>query len=291
MDELEQLVETPDSDAAHTAAAEEHEQQAGNHDDNVDPDSQEQPEEDEEIEIDGKKFALPKSAAQRLQSERLMQQDYTRKTQEVAEGRKALEAEREQAKAAHAQQQQFIKEIAKVQALDDELAKFNGIDWDGLSDTDPVTVQKLQIRLQALQNERHQAAQAVTTKQNEYALQEQQATAKQLQEAEAYVQREIPGWTNERGAQINKFAADMGVKVDRQFAQALIQNPALMKILDQAEKFSQLVAKQAAKPKAPTAPPAPPTRVSASRASAKPDPAKQSDADWYAARKEQQRKR
>lgn len=291
MDELEQSAELPNSDAAHDAAAEEHEQAAEQHDDQDDSASQEQAEEDEEIEIGGKKVAMPKSIAAEIKAGTMRNADYTQKTQAVAEERRAVEAERARVREEAQQQQQFIKEVAKVHALDDELAKFKDIDWDSLSDTDPVTVQKLQIRLQTLQSERQAAVQAVTQKQNEHALNAERALATQIQEAEAYVQREIPGWTPERGAQINKFAADMGIKVDRSFAQTLVQNPAMLKILDQAEKFHQLVAKQSTKPKTPTAPPAPVTRVSAARASAKPDPAKMSTSDWMAQRNKQVRSR
>ncbi|MEH6435780.1 hypothetical protein [Massilia sp. DD77] len=291
MDELEQLAATPDSNAADTAAAEDRNHDAQHHDDQVDLNSQEQIEEDEEIEVGGKKFALPKSAAEQLKAERLMQADYTRKTQEVAETRKAIEAEREQVRQHAQQQQQYVQEIAKVVAIDEQLAEYQKLDWQDLIDRDPVGAQKLQAQMNALQNQRHQAAQAVTQKQNEHALAEQQTLAKQVQEAEAYVQREIPGWNQETATRLNSYAEAQGVKIDQSFAKLMVQQPALIKILHQAEMFNQLAKKQSTKPQAPTAPPAPVTRVGASRASAKPDPAKQSDADWYRDRQQSHRKR
>ncbi len=290
MDELEQSAELPNSDAAQTAAAEEHEQQAEQHEQQSDDAaSQEQAEEDDEIEVDGKKFVMPKSAAEKLKAERLMHADYTRKTQEVAETRKQIEAEREQVKQAAAQQQQFIKEIAKVHAIDDQLEQYKALDWNKLSDEDPVSAQKLHFQFQALQQQRNQAAEAVAQKQNEHALNEQQATAKQVQEAEAYVQREIQGWTPERGAVVNDYIQAQGVKLDQATAKAIFANPALIKIFDQAEKFGQLLKKQSAKPSTPAAPPAPVTRVSAARASAKVDPAKMPVDDWMAQRNKQVR--
>lgn len=289
MDEQEQLVETPDSNAAHAAAAEEHDQQADNHDDNVDPDSQEQAEEDEEVEIDGKKFALPKSAAQRLQSERLMQADYTRKTQEVADSRKALEAEREQAKQQAAQHQQYLDDVADVRAIDKQLKQYADLNWNQIIEQDPVQAMQLQQQQRALEAERSTKVQSITQKQGEQALAEQQATAKQIQEAEAYVQREIPGWTKERGQAVNDYIQAQGVKLDQAVAKVVFANPALVKLFDKAEKFDQLVAKQSAKPPKPAAPPAPVTRVSAARASAKVDPSKLSTSDWMAQRNKQVR--
>lgn len=289
MDEMEQPVEQLDSDAA-AAAAEEHEQAADQDDQQAnDPNSQEQPEEEDEIEVDGKKFVMPKSAAEKLKAERLMHADYTRKTQEVAATRQQVEAEREQVKQAAAQQQQFIKEVAKVHALDDQLEQFKQVDWDALSDQDPVAAQKLSFQYQKLQQARNEAAEAVTQKQNEHALAEERAFATQAQEAEAYVQREIPGWTPERANAVNQFALSQGLKLDQPMAKLIIQQPALIKLLDKAEKFDQLEKKQATKPKTPAPPPAPPTRVGAARASAKVDPAKIPTADWMEQRNKQLR--
>lgn len=257
-----------------------------------DPDLEPPEEEEEEIEVDGRKFAMPKSAAEKLKAERLMHADYTRKTQEVAETRKQIEAEREQVKQAAAQQQQFIKEVAKVHALGEQLAELQAItpdQWDALSDQDPVQAQKLQNRLNYLQQEHQKAYAAVTQKQTEHALAEQQEFAKQAQEAEAYVQREIPGWTPERANAVNQFALSQGLKLDQPMAKLIIQQPALIKLLDAAEKFHQLEKKQATKPKVPAPPPAPPTRVGATRASAKVDPAKMPTADWMEQRNKQLR--
>lgn len=293
MDELEQLAETPDSEAAAAAAAQEHEQQADNHDSQDDAASQEQAEEDEEIEIGDKKFALPKSAAERLKSERMMQADYTRKTQEVAEDRKAAAAEREQVRQQAEQSQQYIKELSKVHALDEQLADFNALtpaQWEALADEDPVQAQKLQLRYQALQQQRNQAVEAVSRKQHENALNEQRTLATQVQEADAYFKREIPGWSQERSSRLQQFAIEQGLPADK-LALAVIQNPALAKVLHQAELYNQLEKKQSAKPAKPAAPPAPVTRVGASRASAAKDPSRMSDAEWMRQRQEQQRKR
>ena len=48
-----------------------------------------------EEELDGAKIRGTKAAIEKIKAERLMQADYTRKTQTVAEERKAVEAERE----------------------------------------------------------------------------------------------------------------------------------------------------------------------------------------------------
>jgi hypothetical protein len=291
MDELEQSAETLNSDAA-AAAAEEHDQAAQQQDDQVDnPDSQEQADEDDEVEIGGKKVAMPKSIAAEVKAGMMRNADYTQKTQAVAAERKAVEAEREQVRQQAAQQEQYAKEVAKVHALDDQLAEFKKVDWQGLSREDPALAQQLRFQYDDLQQKRNEAAQAVTQKQHEQALAEQQSTAKQVQEAEAYVQREIPGWTQERATKVQAFAAAEGVKLDAATAKVLIQNPALLKIMHKAELFDQLAKKQTAKPAAPAAPPAPVTRVGAARATAAKDPDKMPMDEWVKWRSEQRRKR
>lgn len=289
MDELEQPAETLDSEAAAAAAEDQHDDQQ--HDDQTDPDSQEQAEEDEEIEIGGKKVAMPKSIAAEIKAGTMRNADYTQKTQAVAEERKAVQAEREQARQEREQSQQYIKEVAKVHALDDQLAEFNKVDWSALSQSDPGLAQQLDFQRRDLERKRAEADEAITKVREQNALAEQQATAKQIQEAEAYVQREIPGWTPELGAKLNSFAAAQGVKFDQSFAKALIANPALIKVMHKAEMFDQLEKKQSTKAKPPAPPPAPVTRVSAARASAAKDPDKMPMDDWVKWRNSQRGKR
>lgn len=290
MDELEQPADQLDSGAA-AAAAEDHDQAAEQHDDQSDEVSQEETEEDEEIEIGGKKLAMPKSIAAEIKAGTMRNADYTQKTQAVAEERRQVEAERASVRQQAEQQQQYIKELATVHALDAQLEQFKQIDWMAASREDPVGTQQLQIQYQALQQQRAQAAEAVTQKQQQHALEEQRALATQYQEAEAFAQREIPGWNQETAQKLNSYAASQGIKVDQNFAKLMIQQPALIKLIHQASMFGQLKEKQTTKPQAPAAPPPPVQRVGAARASAKPDPAKMSDAQWYAARQEANRKR
>lgn len=290
MDELEQPAEQLDSNAAGNAAAEDHNHDEQLHDDQVDPNSDEQIEEDEEVEIGGKKIAMPKSIAAEVKAGTMRQADYTQKTQAVAEERRTVEAERERVRQEAAQQQQYIKEVAKVHALDDQLEQYKALDWMALSKDDPVGVQQLQIQYQMLQQQRNEAAQAVTQKQHEHALAEQQNLAKQVQEADAYFKREISGWSEERSTRLQQFAIEQGLPAGK-LALMAVQNPALAKVLHKAELFDQLEKKQAMKPRAPAAPPAPVTRVGAVRAAAAKDPDKMSPDEWLKWRNDQVRRK
>lgn len=285
MDELEQSAETQNSEevAANTATSVNDE--VAENEEGGSQSSQEQGEEEtDELDVDGEKFALPKSAAEKLKQRMMMHDDYTRKTQAAAEDRKAITAEREQFQKEVQAQQEFLSDRAKVIALDNQLAEYEKLDWNALVDQDPIAVQKLQLQRDQLLRAKAEAMQTITQKQQEYGLKEQQAIAKQVQEAEVFVQREISGWSEKRGEQLKEYAAKAGVSMSQDVAKTLIANPALFVIMDKAEKFDQLVNKQAAKKPVQTAPQAKPVpRLNGSNSGAQKDPANMTDrefADW-----------
>ena len=290
-DELEQPGSNQDS-ATDNAGGENHNQTGDDHlnqDRTDDTDSQEQTEEeDEEIEVGGKRFALPKSVAETLKSERLMQADYTRKTQEVSEHRRVVETEREQVREQARVNQQFIAEIAELTVIDRQLADLKKIDLSQYVDDDPVAVQRAMLQIQQLESARSEAVNKVTQKQQQFALDEQQSFAKQVQEAGAYVAREIPNWSSERDTQLQKYVQTNGIP-EKALAPLLVKHPALFKILDKAEKFDRLEKNRANKT-APTPPPAPVTRVTAAKPAAK-STANMSTTEWMAHREAQLRKK
>ena len=79
-----------------------------------------------EVELDGEVHSLPAA----LKGAFLRQADYTRKTQELAEHRRALEAER-RALGDHARAQAGVsRERLQLASLDDQIEEFQGVDWD-----------------------------------------------------------------------------------------------------------------------------------------------------------------
>lgn len=283
-DDLEQPA-LPDSEAAGNTAAED-DQVAGRHDaDQTDEDSQEQTdEEEEEIEVGDRKFALPKSAAEKLKAERLMHADYTQKTQATAERNRQLDARDADFSKRQQEAQQHIEDIAEVRSIDKQLAEYRKLDWDAYIEQDPVGAMKLQQQQKALEAQRNEVAGKITQTQQANALAEQQNLAKQVQEADAYFKREIPGWSNERSTRLQQYAITEGVPADALF-QLVVKHPALAKALHKAELFDQLEKKQAtAKPKPPVQE-KPVTRITAARGSAQRDPDKMPMgewADWFA---------
>ncbi|WP_136420291.1 hypothetical protein [Herbaspirillum sp. ST 5-3] len=219
---------------------------------NTEPAATEPEEESEELDIDGLKVALPKSKAEKLKAERLMHSDYTRKTQEVAEQRKAVEAEREaianQAKA----HQEYIQELAQVVALENSLKQYEQVNWQQLNTQDPVQAQALWFQYQQLEKARNAAVGQIQQKEmtrrqqeEQKALEAKQSTAKQIQECYATVAREIKGWSPELAQQLDKTASELGFTNDelRQ-----VKDPRFIKLLHEAHLGRQLLKKQTPPP-------------------------------------------
>jgi hypothetical protein len=266
------------TDEADSSAAESAEQSA------------EPEEESEELDFDGVKIALPKSKAEKLKAERLMHADYTRKTQEVAADRKAVEAEREalanQAKA----HQEYIQDLAQVVAIDNSLKQYGQVDWQELNAQDPVKAQALYFQYQQLKEARNAAVGQIQQKETarrqaeeQKALETQQATAKQLQECYATVAKEIKGWGPELAQQLDKTASELGFTNDelRQ-----VKDPRFIKLLHEAHLGRQLLKKQT--PPAPKPqPPAKPLPTVGGNAPARKEPERMSMDEWVKHRRKE----
>ena len=231
---------------------------------------------DQEIEVD--ESELVKSY--------MRQSDYTRKTQEVAEIRRQTEAEKQMI----AQEREFIqhnlKDVATVTALDQQIAQYQGVNWDQLTESDPVQAMKLERQLRNLQSQREQAAAAVTQRQAHFVQMQQQEAARQLQEGQRVLQREIPGWNESLAREL----VDYGLK--RGYAPEVLQNirnPQFVIDLHNSYQFTKLREKAAQKPKVLQEKPV--TRIQATKATATKDPDSMSAEEWAKWRNAQLRKK
>lgn len=182
--------ETPDTDAP--------EWEEGD----PEPDSAEDPDEDE-IEDGEKKARVPKWVKEGF----LRQSDYTKKTQEVAETRKALEAQAQ----AVAQQAEFIEsnrvEIAKLGKIDHDYAE-----WKSWIDANPDQALPADYhKLTTLKEERDQLAASLRQKAHTASVEAQRADAKALEDMRAELPKAIPGYGPEKEREIFTFATtDLG---------------------------------------------------------------------------------
>ena len=175
--------------------------------DEVETDDQqlETEEEEEEIDLDDDlKLKLPKSQAEKLRLAALRQQDYTRKTQELAEARKAFEAERQSLASADGEE---LTARANIALIDRQIAQYANVNWSQAFDQDPFEAQKAFAQYQLLQQGKQQAQEFLDRTSRERTERQQQETAKRIQEGAAELQRDIPGWSPELSAKLQDYGA------------------------------------------------------------------------------------
>ena len=220
---------------------------------------------DEEYEVASEKYRIPKTLAahlKELEQGSLRQDDYTRKTQTVAEKSREIEAERTQLASQRQFQQQHVQAVAEVIAIDKQLANYAKLDWNSLSDADPVQAMKLDRQMRELQQQKSQLIGGIEQQQQHFTQTQQQAIARQRQEAVAQLQREIKGFgTPEVAKELFETGTKYGIKQDEW---ANLDDPRLYKLIDIARKYDKLVSQKTtdARPKVAEAKPI--TRVTPS---------------------------
>lgn len=226
---------------------------------------------DEEIDYEGEKYKVPK----KLKDAFLRQADYTVKTQTIAEERRAFEAAQQEFVQRQQFQSQHIERIAEVKAIDHRLEQFSKLDWNALTDADPVQAMKLDREMRALQQQRGQHVAAITQAQEQAALQTSQATARSLAEAHATLAREITGYgTPEVMKALKATAKEIGFR-DEELAN--VNDPRAVKLLYEASQYRKLMAKAktAEKPDV-----KPITRIAGATATAEKSPSAMTDAEF-----------
>ncbi|MCA6299597.1 MAG: hypothetical protein IM624_10400 [Phenylobacterium sp.] len=173
-----------------------------------------------EIEIDGEVYLTPPA----LKSAFLRQADYTRKTQELAEQRRRMEAEREAAGA-------HVAARARLHLLDEQARALEGLDWPALEAADPERARALAERRRTLTETRERAAFDLARREHETRLAQEAEEAEAVMATGRALAREIEGWSPALAADLADYARSFGVEADelRQ-----INDPRLWRILHRA---------------------------------------------------------
>ena len=183
------------------------------------------PDDSFEIEVDGKVHTIPAA----LKGAFLRQADYTRKTQELAEHRRAVAAERQAA-------QGGAGDRAHLAALDQQLAGFAGADWPALAQADPHRAQALWAQFQQTQGLREHYAYALSHHEAHGQLQAAREAADRMAQAGRVLRQEIEGWSPEVAGKLIDYAKAFGVTHDEL---ARTADPRLWKVLHKAWQADQ----------------------------------------------------
>lgn len=178
---------------------------------------QEQPEEEEEefeeVERNGKTYKVPKA----LKAELLMQADYTRKTQELAEARKAWEAERSKR---DVDDEAYITARAAEKAINNRISQIEAItpqEWQRIDAEDArngtAKGRQLDRELAHLKTQREQVDRTIKEHSEQRDLAAQQEFAKQRENFAKTLQEKI-GLTPELDEKLTSFAMSKGVAAE-----------------------------------------------------------------------------
>jgi hypothetical protein len=236
------------------------------------------PEVFEEVEYEGKKYALPPE----LKDAILRQADYTRKTQELAQTRQQAEQTFAQQQARIEAERANIQAVARLTALDERLQQYAGVDWDSLSQSNGELAQREFMKYQQLKDSRQQFVAQIQQHEGQRAMQEQQETARQLQEANEALSREIKGWSPDYAQSLREVAKSLGAKEEQLNG---IREPWIVKALHAQKVLTEMTKKAGAA--APAVAAKPVRTISGGNAKATVDPDKMSIEDWM--RHEQRR--
>ena len=144
-----------------------------------------------EIEVDGEVWLAPPA----LKSAFLRQADYTRKTQELAEQRRRVEAEREAAEA-------HVAGRARLHLMDEQAQALDGLDWPALEAADPERARALRERRRVLAEGRERLAFDLARREHETRLAGEAAEAEALRATGRALSEQIEGWSPALAAEL-----------------------------------------------------------------------------------------
>jgi hypothetical protein len=238
--------------------------------------------EEVETEFGGKKYKIPKA----LEAERLMHADYTRKTQEVAEQRRQIEAQRmqwEEERKAAAEAEDERLELKSVQKA---VKQYEALDWPSFHAQDPENAQRQFMAYQMLRNKAQELEGSVSTKQQAAMAREQEQRQRIVQAATDYLRQQIPDWSPTKAAELRATGVETYGFDARELERVV--DPRFVRLLHDAALYRKSLAKASA-PVEQKPQPQPVRKVGSSAPAAK-DPDKMSTEEWMKWRNSQVRK-
>jgi hypothetical protein len=185
-----------------------------------------------EIELDGQVYAVPGS----LKGAFLRHADYTRKTQDLAEHRRSVEAERAAAAADRKAWAQASNDRATLAALDHQLETYAGVDWQAFARAEPERAKALWAQFQQTRELRGDYAQALSRHESRAEIEAAREAAEQMAATGRLLSQEIDGWSPETAGKLVAYAEAFGVTPDEL---AQVADARLWKLLHKAWKADE----------------------------------------------------
>lgn len=191
------------------------------------------------VKVDGKEVEV---TLEELQKGYSRTQDYTRKTQQIAEARKQTEAELQ---AVRAEREQYAQLLSALESQVQQVAQPN-IDWDRLYQEDPIEW----VRQREVMRENQEKSAAIQSEQQRLAQLSQQEQAQfmqqKLQQEQEALLAAIPDWKDAKKAQAEKallveFGQKIGFTPDE--LKSVVDHRAVL-MLRKAALYDQMMSKR-----------------------------------------------
>jgi hypothetical protein len=164
----------------------------------------------------------------------MRQDDYQRKTQEIAQTKK--QAQEEAMKAVSEVRSRVEQELKAMDAFITNVAlpELNGVDWNALAQNDPAEFVRMSHRANQVNAAKQQVqAQLQATEQQRIA-EEQQKLAQALPQAEERLKAKIPNWSKELQAALFTTGKDIGFSEDEL---SRVYDPRFVELLHDAHQY------------------------------------------------------
>ena len=196
----------------------------------------EQPESDgfEEVDLDGETYRVPP----KLKEAMLRQQDYTQKTQQVAETARQIQFQREQMNL-HAQfAQATAQDQQQLQQVEAQIAQYRQLDWANM-DTDTMT--RARYQLDTLKEQADGIRNALGAKVQQFQTVQKQMRDQQLRQGMEVLRKSIPKFDNDTVAALQRQASNEGYTAPELEA---VTDPRFVRLLWKAQQYDTLKAGQ-----------------------------------------------
>lgn len=209
--EEEAVPSTEAQGVADEAQAQGDDQDQGNEAEGEGDEAQAEADDTEEIDVDGVKARVPKA----LKDAFLRQADYTRKTQEVAEQRRALEARNAELAQQAEARTQTLEQRVQLGLLDKQLEAFAELDWDEYAQNYGANAAiSAQAKWRQIEAQRASLNNEITEAESNFRLSSERAAATVLQEADKELAQVIEGYGPELVQSVAKVGQTFGFSPD-----------------------------------------------------------------------------
>ena len=159
-----------------------------------------------EVEIGGLKFTVPKGVEAHIMKDA----DYTSKTQELAEGRKALESDRQTLTQQAEHQQKHLQDYGELAHIEKQLEQFRELDWKAAQEEDADHAQLLGFQFQNLRDQREQIVGRIQKREYDSRVTAEREHATRKDQLTATLARDIPDYSPTKHTKMIEAAVQFG---------------------------------------------------------------------------------